>query len=298
MVSVLGSLKPLPQVSPTATSHLGNMIPARVIYGELGDLNAPGLAVYTKVIGDEKQVSHPGMMNQRDQTLPSTTTYRLCLFKLNMPADGTLQATMKSKRDQANRSVNVGFYTAYRSDELQDLEYVDNQLYLESSQDSKVTVARLEAKSKEAQLVEFGVYCKAPIEASEPLRLIGIESLIIKPIYNTVPAFAIHRIATIQRGEAPEVQKRLTWDWQGSSDCWPDGMPWSKTTGPFSHFIVLCNGREVGKAHCLEFPLSWDDLNISKEGDEVEVTIDGYLFGGGKISSLPKMVLGADLVSE
>ena len=65
------------------------------------------------------------------------------------------------------------------------------------------------------------------------------------------------------------------------SGTWPEVLPWSSTTGPFSHFIVTIGGKEAGSAFGLEFPVLEEDC-----GDlgQVEVTIMGHLFGGATVS--------------
>jgi hypothetical protein len=64
-------------------------------------------------------------------------------------------------------------------------------------------------------------------------------------------------------------------------------VPWSATTGPFSHFRVSANGKFLGDAWATQFVLRDDDLEEaiveeSKEQD-VYITIEGFMFSGGSI---------------
>lgn len=116
-----------------------------------------------------------------------------------------------------------------------------------------------------------------------------------------IPKPSDHRITDLRlitRGADPYGQQRLVWAFR--SDRGPvqeGGLPYSGTTGPFSHFLVCVDGRCVGRAYACEFPLRRGDFGEVESGNhkegceeeekgEVEVSVKGVLFGGGEVVAL------------
>lgn len=90
----------------------------------------------------------------------------------------------------------------------------------------------------------------------------------------------------------------MGWTWVGSCYNKPRSidLPWSNATGPFSHFVVVVGGKEIGEAYCNEFPLQKSDFDLIEAGGDVEVVIRGTLFGGGEVSSIP-ILLGGQAIA-
>lgn len=128
-----------------------------------------------------------------------------------------------------------------------------------------------------------------------PLHLMTIQHIAIAPA-SAIPKSSDHRITNLRiatRGADPCAQKRLVWEFLSKSHTVRDGLPYSKTTGPFSHFLVSVNGKYIGRAYACEFPLRREDFGEvesenekaghGEEDEEMEVTVEGILFGGGKV---------------
>jgi len=259
----------------------------RVLYGELTEIPSRGLMIQTKLLGKLREPRAPYT------DLPAEQVSRLCLFKLNMPAHGSLEAQIVHKGSMLYFQAEIGIYCAYRGPSVDVLEYHHSPIE-PRNHDEADTVIVLESKSADARLVELGFYCSGSLEISQPVTLRQITNVTIKPkeqfIAEPIP-WNIVNLHVTRRGHAEHRQQRLAWEWreqinQGSRPS--DGLPWSKTTGPFSYFIVCSQERELGRAYCTEFCLQEDDVGeVEQNGQdaEVEVIVRGILFGGGEVSS-------------
>ena len=257
--------------------------PTRVLYGELPDEPPGGLIVTTRIIGmDEKTTP----VKVRSSHSLDTTHHRVCLFNFNMLADGSLAATIRFKCLETSMDVASGFYMGYNIPDSEKLSYIHVEMsspLLDQFHDETIMVSFPTADSR---LVEFGVYCLGPIKDPKPLALCQISSLTIKPRNQANSFWSVDSVRVTERASSPDCDKRLAWKWSGSHDSDQAGLPWSETTGPFSHFDVMLGGKELGRAYCTEFPIQSEDMD-GCEGEEVEVIIRGHLFGGGEIASLP-----------
>ena len=232
--------------------------------------------------------------SKSDETLvPKEEPSHLCLFKLNMPGDGSLHA--KAHFACSSISGTIGFYSAYQGPNRARLEFnyhavlpgslpaAESRGLLDSSNTASI---RLQGAASDYQLVEFGVFCKGYSFDIASQVVMMVKSIGIAPFVELDDNFHIVNLSLPQQKENPDAEMQLTWQWEGSEERWPEGLPWSKTTGPFSHFAVLIDGEDVGTAHSLKFPLRGEDFGRSEE-KRVMVSIEGYLFGGGTIASSP-----------
>lgn len=223
---------------------------------------------------------------------------RLCLFKLNMTADGSLDARIVHDAPMNSIQREIGIYTAYQCHSSTCLEY--HQLPIKArAHDMECTVVPIVSATPGARLVELGFYYQEPFGTTEPVALCHIQNILIKPnkqLERTFMPWSIVNLHLIERGRAENPQKRLAWDIQGLNDqasTPADDLPWSKTTGPFSHFIVCSQNRNLGRAYCTEFCLQENDFKENEQkGQHVDedVIIHGILFGGGEVSSEPMRV--------
>lgn len=218
-------------------------------------------------------------------------TIRLCLFKLNMTCDGDVRAIIEMA--SAEISGTVGFYAAYQGIDCRKLEYLHHAISLRRPPTSKsrsttrymnINEIRLQAPGTEYQLVEFGVFCQGCYFEEQDQLLLTLRSLTIRPYDESDNSFCVKGVMVSRSGTGNDVEAQLVWRWEGSKEKWPTGIPWSATTGPFSHFAIFIDNKEVGTAHCLEFPLRDEDHEACAD-EEVAVSIRGHLFGGGIISS-------------
>ena len=265
----------------------------RVMYGNLSEGEDPYLTINTKLVGVAPTTPSEISRNHNDTRTQSWPTYRLCLYKIKMPADGTRRILIDYIRERASRTAKVGLYAAFGSGPAKELEYQDYELSYKSSERYVASFDMLH-EDAENSAMEVGVYCKGIFERSEALPLLRIRRISIKPIPAVVSdsAFTITNIRVVQRGESPNVHKRLIWEWEGPPDAWPTGLPWSKRTGPFSHFVISADCRKLGYAHCLEFPILEEDFEIDQatSGNNVEIGVDGVLFGGGVVNA-PRIIV-------
>ena len=297
----MGSHSVLPNLSPIQASELEELQfgpPTPVLYGELGNRHPPVLMVLTKVVGNRKEEIDSEDIDHQQRFLNLKPLLRLCLFKLSMPADGPLEAVLRFSKPRLARSVKVGLFAAYRASGQQDVTYRYSEIPHNISLDSHRM--SLGFQGGENRLVEFGVYCEKSVDIFQPLQLLHIYRLVISPSRRSIRYdFAIHNIRLIRRGEDLYGERRLAWQWRGVDDTWPNWLPWSKTTGPFSHFTIWMDGRDVGKGYCLEFSVHAQDIEASESiGESVEVRISGTIFGGGEIMSMPVIISKSDLISQ
>ena len=236
-----------------------------------------------------------------DILVPEEEPMHLCLFKLNMPGDGSLRANAHFACSSV--SGTIGFYSAYQGPNRARLEFSyhavlpgnlvasESPSWLDSSNTASIC---LQAPASKYQLVEFGVFGQgyALDKASQVVMM--VKSIGIAPSVELDHNFHIVNISVLQQNKNTDVEMQLTWQWEGSEDRWPEGLPWSKTTGPFSHFAIFIDGEDAGTAHSLKFPLREEDFERSEE-KRVVVSIDGHLFGGGTIASSPMTFLRNEL---
>ncbi|MCJ1377188.1 hypothetical protein MMC17_000280 [Xylographa soralifera] len=286
--SVLPHLLPLPLLERDAR----NQPTQRILYG-LYERKSHGarhvLTMYTKIIGetgpqDETTASQDNLVSN------SRIVWRLRLYKVAMPIVNALSLSICYSRTKESESIEVGVYATFHTSMVSDVQY---QYYaLPYSTSKMVTVRRtISFANEDSTLVEVGFYCKGNIEESAPLQILRAFRLAIMPVAVLharstkirTNKFTIDSIQLVDRGAAPNEQKRLTWKWHGKKNRWPKSIPWSKTTGPFSHFTVCADGRQLGRSYCLEFPLTDEELNgmIQDNGtNKISFKVRGWGFGG------------------
>ena len=257
----------------------------RLLYGEyeaandgLCGLPSTLLTVYSTMLG----IRPPSLGEETildDEADKDISSSHLCLFKLCMPMDMPLSIRICHARARESRSVEVGFYSAFHSFSTSEYLYEYHPLPYNASSMSE---AKYELRHNDpgSHLVELGVYCQGTIDSTDPTRLLQISRLSVLPskvMDTTGYNFRITNLRIIEQGIAPNAQKRLAWDWLGERVAWPDSVPWSNITGPFSHFVVSANERVRGTAYCMEFPLT--DKELEGGGEEISFRVEGNYFG-------------------
>ncbi|KAI4096159.1 MAG: hypothetical protein LQ344_001222 [Seirophora lacunosa] len=151
------------------------------------------------------------------------------------------------------------------------------------------TVVDLPIQQDNAMLVAIGIFVEGESDLSMPIALMEITRIVIRPkqAVTTDIGYGIANLHVKSCSHGTNVEKRIAWDWesvpQQHGKTWPEGMPWSRTTGPFSSFTVRIGDEIIGEAYCLEFPVRNEDLNVS--GEMITISVAGHLFGGGLADS-------------
>lgn len=258
----------------------------RVLYGELRSEPQPLLKIFTRLAGCyEEDIPSP--------EYPRVT--RLCLYKLKTTADGSLEANIEAQGMLFEENVAYGIYLAYAHGMNGTLTYSDYDMHL-----SNRVLSHIPIQHESGELVEIGVYIDIRLDGSIPMVLMEMTRIVIKPKEALITTYKITDVHIKNRGQSPNVQKRIAWSWerisQGNGRDWPQGIPWSRSTGPFSSFTACLNGKNIGKAYCLEFPMKNGD--VESLGDELTITIIGHMFGAGDVTSPSLLVPRADLITN
>ncbi|KAL8789645.1 MAG: hypothetical protein Q9213_001081 [Squamulea squamosa] len=308
VLPALSSQDPSPNLIPLSMQdweeiHEGPM--ARVLYGKLNSNtqvadHITSLIVFTKMAGcweeGEDQFVNCGAAGKT----PRQVAKRLRLYKLDMPADGSLEATVEARN---NTRLQCGFYVAYGNPDGQPLEYTDHAMPLPGL--SPGSFISFPIQNSKQRLVEFGVFLEGGPDQSQPMALLDINSIVIKPLKaREVEAlettFTIRDIRLVKKVRGSQTDKRNAWRWTKKTELqgqlWPVGMPWSQTTGPFSSFTVhVGRSKVIAEAFCTECSLKPEEVEALDENVGVQVV--GNLFGGGHVRSTLCLFHTADLVN-
>lgn len=267
-----------------------------MLYGDRDDCQ-DSFTVYTVLAGTPKHEKGHEEGAGSELVKPSETSQicRLRLFKLDMVADGSLNANVLWLRKREGRSVRAGFYLAFKPRQGNDLTY--QHVKTEFSQQSQTSSFKVEAGfDLSARLVEFGVYCETAVETSNPLPLINVQEIRILKASHAKPKCSINNIRQIRTGATPYQHTRIAWEWhQFSADSLDTGVPHSDATWPFSHFVVWANEVKLGESFASEFVMQDGDWrSLGEDTGDMDVVVEGMLFGGGSVLSTQTRMLRED----
>ncbi|KAF2633516.1 glycoside hydrolase family 85 protein [Macroventuria anomochaeta] len=215
---------------------------------------------------------------------PTDHNWMIPLFKLDMPADGSLRLRV-SYRDLSNIPQGVAFYmkvsgtvhglTQYdcpRIDHLLDLEIrTSNVLSLSNPQVDYICIQPIASYPVPSQPVPYRGDSFQPISSRN------------FPSEASSPTSTISDIQKSSRGEGETQHLRLCWT-HSSSGQPVKGMPYSSITGSFSYFVVCVDGNGFGRAYAGEHMLPASFVE-RLAGREVFVKIKGIGFDGHELSS-------------
>jgi len=202
----------------------------------------------------------------------------LPLYKLDMPADGSLQLSMvldsyEDPRPPEMECMMVFVY--FKTDKA-----IHSRSCMPMSREPIVLLDDVPG----ARIQELGVRVKGLLRGTVqgPVRLVGIKEICISPVADLPKnsSLRIKEVRVEKRGEGESRHVRLCWDYEDDMDSerWKIAdMPWSHITGPFSHFEVRSNGLLVGKAYALELVLN-EEFVERHAGQEIEIEITGIGF--------------------
>ncbi|KAG9195773.1 mannosyl-glycoprotein endo-beta-N-acetylglucosaminidase [Alternaria panax] len=268
-------LAPLSKVV-TLSHHIANEEDAHVLV-----IEATQHRPYDREKEGQQAVDHIPQLVDETDGIPfiheNTIEERLPLYKLDMPADGSLQLSIVPSiphlpsvtPETCDRHLSIYYKTTSSTHHL--------PVCLPSSG------AKLEDPVPDARITELGIHLKGPWTApvSEPVRLLGIKEICITP-RSTFPIQRpeITHVRLEERGEAEGRHVRICWNYNDVSSLgsWKEkGMPFSDVTGPFSYFEIDSVGRVLGRSYALEHILDKKFVE-SRAGDEVEIEVVGIGF--------------------
>lgn len=232
----------------------------------------------------------------------SSNNWLIPLFKLDMPADGSLRLRI-SYRDLSNMPQGICFYL-----KISGIKYnLTRYDYPQVDHFLDVVIGGPDFPSSlNPRLEELGFYSNA-FEIQSVKRLAEMDFICIQPITSkkacgpsqqqtyaqafsplaplpqTLQTHGISKIHLSLRGEGATRHLRLCWDYT-SSDLSVEGIPYSRITGPFSYFLVCIDDLNLGRAYATEriLPAS---LSENMAGREVSVKIEGVGFDGQKLAN-------------
>lgn len=145
--------------------------------------------------------------------------------------------------------------------------------------------------SPDSRITELGIYCTKQL-AVEDVELFSCHSLSIIPkdaLLCPKPHFSICNFEVVEVEINFQNEKRLQWGWTGDRGDWHDCLPFSRLTGPFSHFSIALDGVEIGISQTLAFPLEERDVRQVLKGtaDAVAFTVEGFCFADMTLHERP-----------
>ncbi|KAJ4987523.1 hypothetical protein SVAN01_06980 [Stagonosporopsis vannaccii] len=227
---------------------------------------------------------HP--LTQAKKDAASTKCSQLMpLFKLNMPADGSLQLRI-SYRDLTGTFKGIYFYmrisgttrSLMQSDPFQIDHLID------------VTIEAGDTVSQ--QLAEVDYICVQPI-GSYPSRSQSTPSkgaisqpvsLLCTPSDASKQSYSIFNVHMASHGGRVARCTRLSWSHRSDARS-AHGMPYSTSTGSFSYFAIYLDEMFLGRAYAAEHELPTSFIEQSV-GHEVLVNVKGVGFDGRELASV------------
>ncbi|CAN9434464.1 unnamed protein product [Alternaria alternata] len=229
---------------------------------------------------------------QNRPTDPETIEEHLPLYKLDMPADGSLHLSAVPS------PASPSYITPQTTDAVISIYFKTTQgtHYLPSPLSSDPQ--RLIDQVPNARIRELGVHLKGPWGApvGETVRVLGIRDICITPRFTLhhIPVFEIVDLKLVQCGQEQGEEDhivRLIWKTEGASGSeWVDkGMVLSHVTGPMAWFVVRVGGVVMGRVYALECILDKKVVE-AHAGREVEVEVTGFGFDGYKLAEKKSML--------
>ncbi|CAN9366732.1 unnamed protein product [Alternaria alternata] len=229
---------------------------------------------------------------QNRPTDSETVEEHLPLYKLDMPADGSLHLSAVPS------PASPSYITPQTKDAVISIYFKTTQgtHYLPSPLSSDPQ--RLIDQVPNARIRELGVHLKGPWGApvGETVRVLGIRDICITPRFTLhhIPVFEIVDLKLVQCGQEQGEEDRivrLTWKTEGAFGSeWVDkGMVLSHVTGPMAWFVVRVGEAVVGRVYALECILDKKVVE-AHAGREVEVEVTGFGFDGYKLAEKKSML--------
>jgi len=209
----------------------------------------------------------------------------LPLYKLDMPADGSLQLSMVLDSDEDSRTPEMECMTVFvyfKTDKA--MHY---RSCMPMSREPIVLVDDLGG----ARIQELGIRIRGPLRGTVrgPVRLMGITEICISPTSDLAEnsSLRIKEVRVEKRGEGESRHVRLCWDYEDAAnyESKTAGMPWSDVTGPFAHFTIRSKGLLLAKAYALEHILN-EKFVERYTGQKIEIEVTGIGFDGRTLAEM------------
>lgn len=208
------------------------------------------------------------------------------LFKTDLTTEDYLEVTIDYDQPievSAMPEGNPRFYMKSIRCNSSQLEFAEYPLPRTQVSQRRQEIIYLYKVNRNARIVEVGICYNVANDFRGSITLMDLYGLVLKPRPVMKFTCSLFGLELYHRHSGETKEQRLRWTWQGSTDVWPDSLPWSDTTGPFSVFTIMADGVKLGQAHCLEFPLRPSDWP-RRQTKVVNFSVHGYLFGGGVVS--------------
>lgn len=200
------------------------------------------------------------------------------LFRLNMPADGSLRLRL-SYRDLSNMPQGISFY----------MKTSGSVINVTTNNTPKAhnleVVVRDDSLSKpDPRLEEIGFHMRVSGVVGAR-RLAEVDSICIQHV-TSKGSSQTHQIVNVHispRGEGDARHLRLCWG-HSSIGRPVHGMPYSHITGSFSHFTIEIDGLSLGRAYAAEHILTASFVE-QMTGREVAAKVTGIGFDGQQLAS-------------
>lgn len=211
-----------------------------------------------------------------------STEVWLPLFKLDMPANGSLQVEIRSCNTSLPESRFILSFYIRTTDNLHLSDFAPRK-------ELQQTIIAPKSPKPQARIQELGVRLKGSPGAAlgETIQLLEIMTIRIVPksTLHMSSSFSVDQMQLEKRGEGDCEHVRLSWSFNSHTGAdWKDtGIPYSNVTGPFSHFVIYANGTILGKAYALEHILkkAFVEENMEKT---VAIEVIGVSFDGQTLS--------------
>ncbi|KAL5466232.1 hypothetical protein PMIN06_000205 [Paraphaeosphaeria minitans] len=205
----------------------------------------------------------------------------LPLFKLDMPADGSLQLSMTCKTNEV-----ASIYLKYSSG----VKCVPIEGNLLSLGTTKCVVIPDHGPYEYVRLQELGIRIKSPAFEKSKTPFLRIYDIRIAPrsYPNLKDKSSVEKVKIERRAEGDTEHWRLRWTCTNTlgdeerSTLATSEIPFSDITGPFSYFAIQIDGVDLGRAYALEHVLPKAFVENFEGG--VKVVLIGVGFDGEEIS--------------
>jgi hypothetical protein len=236
----------------------------------------------------EDTLSHAHLVIEAKQTVPTidpTLQRWLPLYKLDMPANSSLRLEIFcGGTSLPTSSATVSFYLKT----TEGVHFVSVPAS-DGIQPGKIT-SDVRFRNPRTRLLELGVHLQGSFVTTigETIPLLKVLEIRIMPKSASQISQLSGSIEETRfefRGEDGNKHIRLCWSFKSveGADRKFEGIPYSETTGPFSHFVIRVDGLNIGRAYALEHPLSLK-LIARITGKELEVEVIGIAFGGRELA--------------
>ncbi|KAF2826447.1 hypothetical protein CC86DRAFT_29912 [Ophiobolus disseminans] len=210
-----------------------------------------------------------------EDAMTSGSKYWLPLYKLNMPADGTLRIKVACRNPLSIAGPVPSLYLKFSGDRQPQLLPIRHTIEV-----STVTtnIGAISDAELETRLEELGVYFGG-FSGARVVDVLEISSVVIAPVryHYPVSTTGIFISGFKHGGQGDNATVRLYWYYSHDNEAMVSGIPFGALTGPFSHFVVNLDNTQIGRAYALECIVPQDLVDrISNNVVKAEITGIGF----------------------